>query len=793
MRIKRNFKTNMMLFSAALVLLVLLIQLLFTQFFSKMYYISYNKKAVENLFREIQSDYTDDIYDIYNSIEKAVDINNLSILIFNERELIFSNRNTSIPGLTWSFIEMGPSEWKKFSENPVAFFGKSKDESSENIILTGKFMYQNSERYVVIESPIESIDSSIAVLTRVNLMISGGVLLLAIIAAYIMARHFSEPIENAEKVADNVANLDFSMRADENVSVMELANLATSINLMSDNLKQLIGDLTAANTQLKKDISHQRRLDKMRREFISNVSHELKTPLFLLLMYSENLKNNAESIDKDYYLDTIIEEVHRMDKMVKGLLNISLIENNLADMNMAEVDLSTLATSLLLKTEVMFDRHKLSYHIDEGLLVLGDNTYLENAMNNFLINAKSHTAENDRIYVSLRRDGDGVLFDVYNQGKSIAEEEIDRIWESFYRADKARVRTNENHSGLGLYIVKTIVEAHGGNCGVENVADGVRFWLRLNLDHSEVMRIQLTQDSILYADEAFTNEAGQVKKDGVVNVNAVLLSEDRKHIYKTPKGFLNAKKADSVLWKTKIIDHRGNHQNYPENSIPAFENSLSEGVEADIRLTSDRYWVVIHDDTLDRTTNGNGRVENSSIADLQKATLISKDEKEAKEQVSLHIPVLDEFIRICHAQNKTPFIEIKPLPGKVIASDYDQLATSLRRYDLENRAVIISFYEDHLIEMRKRLKNVNVLWLVKHLADKGLEKMKELGDYSGINVNWQDEQLSAEKIKAIQEEGLLVGVWTVPEAEIDRFKNWNVDFITTDDGTALAQLTENDS
>ncbi|HEY8436120.1 MAG TPA: HAMP domain-containing sensor histidine kinase, partial [Haloplasmataceae bacterium] len=354
--------------------------------------------------------------------------------------------------------------------------------NSENIILTGKFEYDDGWRYVRITTSVEAIEASIAALTKVNTFIAVLVLVIGIIGSYIFARRFSRPIQKIQDVARNVALLNFEARADENLSTSELRDLSVSINAMSNKLKSLISDLQASNEKLQADVDYQKRLDRMRREFVANVSHELKTPLHLILMYSENLKNNIENIDKDYYCDTIIEETKRLNDMVKSLLDLSAIENGLTKMYMEELDLSDFAECTVSKMTVLFEGLSTNVGIEKGISVVGDGKYLEQAMKNFIVNAVSHTPVGGSISVELKQWDGKAVFSVFNEGSPIAEADIPQIWESFYKTDKARVRTDENHSGLGLYVVKTIIEAHGGEYGVRNAENGVEFWFSLPIE-----------------------------------------------------------------------------------------------------------------------------------------------------------------------------------------------------------------------------------------------------------------------------------------------------------------------
>jgi signal transduction histidine kinase len=308
------------------------------------------------------------------------------------------------------------------------------------------------------------------------------------------ARNFSRPIQNITEVARNVALMNFKVRAEENLSTTELRDLSYSINLMADNLKKLISDLQTSNEKLQADFDKQIRLDKMRREFVANVSHELKSPLHLLLMYTENLKNNVDNIDKDYYCNTIIEETNRLNDMVKSLLDLSAIENGLEKMRKETLNLSELSENVISKSNLLFQKATVSASIEKDIFVEGDSRYMEQVIKNYFANAVAHTPENGRILITLMQKENDAIFSVFNEGSTIAEEDILHIWESFYKTDKARTREDETHVGLGLYIVKSIMQAHGGDYGVKNIdpqsaiADSKSFLERANgeaVDKSE--------------------------------------------------------------------------------------------------------------------------------------------------------------------------------------------------------------------------------------------------------------------------------------------------------------------
>lgn len=364
----------------------------------------------------------------------------------------------------------------QFSEEPEIYNIDS--ENRPTLRLLGKFDYEDNELFVSITLPVESIESSVDIFISTSAIISLVVFGASIILSIIVGNGLSKPIKEIEKITFDLSNLDFSNSINENLSTTELASLSKSINHMSLQLKNVISELNEANEKLQEDVDNQKKLEAMRREFVANVSHEMKTPLTLLQMYSENLKNNIDTVDKEYYCDTIIEETEYLNKMVRSMLDISAIESGIATLVYEKFSLTDLVYQLIDRMQLLIKDVELFVDIEDNIIVFGDANYLEQAMKNYITNALAHTDFNKKIEIKLYEE-ELVHFSVYNEGKKIDENEIDHIWESFYKSDKARVRNIEGNSGLGLNIVKTIVEKHDGFCYCENYLDGVVFLLEL--------------------------------------------------------------------------------------------------------------------------------------------------------------------------------------------------------------------------------------------------------------------------------------------------------------------------
>lgn len=324
----------------------------------------------------------------------------------------------------------------------------------------------------------------------VFLMISAFVsLIVCLLFGSALSGRFTKPLTEMTEVANSVAQLNFSKKFTGTTATGEIAQLGQSINQMSDYLDHAITDLKEMNDRLEAEIRQKQTIDDMRKEFIINISHELKTPIALIQGYAEGLRigiNESEE-DKNYYCDIIIDEAHRMNRLVLQLLNLSKIELGNTIPIYSDVDLYELTESVVSKTRVMWQEKSL--HLDlSGIgdeVVRADYDLLEQAVTNYMTNAIDHTPEGGTITLSSGADQNHYLFRVRNQGSQLAPEEMEKIWDKFYKLDKARTRVSGGGSGIGLSIVRAIMTAHHGGCGVQNVDDGVEFYLSLPKHPSE--------------------------------------------------------------------------------------------------------------------------------------------------------------------------------------------------------------------------------------------------------------------------------------------------------------------
>jgi two-component system, OmpR family, sensor histidine kinase VanS len=321
------------------------------------------------------------------------------------------------------------------------------------------------------------------------LLITGFIFILAGCSwAFFFAKSFTRPILNLNRIAQGMALLDFSQKASIDRSD-EIGELGQSINNLSDQLDSTISELHQKNRQLLADVEKERKLDKMRKDFISSVSHELKTPLSLILGYAEGLKENVvqDQQGKDYYCTVIMEEAEKMDRLVHDLLNLSQIESGFFQLNQETFNLSALLDELIQKYQPLLSEKSISLELQYSadIIAYGDLLRVEQILSNYLNNAIDHTDGAKKIILSIdvADDPGHVRISVYNSGRPIPKDSLEKIWASFYKVDKARTRELGGH-GLGLSIVRAIQELHGNRYGVENLDSGVRFWFDLDATKS---------------------------------------------------------------------------------------------------------------------------------------------------------------------------------------------------------------------------------------------------------------------------------------------------------------------
>lgn len=340
---------------------------------------------------------------------------------------------------------------------------------------------------VFIRTNYNNIMESVEIANRFFMYVGVVALVLGSLIMYLIGVNFTKPIKKLSEITKEISELNFDIKYEERRED-EIGDLGHSVNILSEKLEAAISDLKSANNTLKSDIRQKEREDELRKEFLSNITHEFKTPIALIQGYAEGLKDNVNEApeDKDFYCDVIIDEASRMNLMVKKLLSLNQIELGMNKPEFERFDLVALIKSVVTSMDMLFknDGIDCSFVNPGSIYVWADEFLIEEVLINYITNAMNHVLKNEEgkkmISVKPELSKDKVKVSVFNTGKPIPNEDLARIWDKFYKVDKARTR-EYGGSGIGLSIVKAIMESLNSGYGVKNWDNGVEFWFELDI------------------------------------------------------------------------------------------------------------------------------------------------------------------------------------------------------------------------------------------------------------------------------------------------------------------------
>ena len=335
----------------------------------------------------------------------------------------------------------------------------------------------------LLRSPLDGIKESAKISNRFLLSIGSILILLSVVSVWYFSRRLTAPILELAALSEQMADLDFNAKYTSGGSD-EIGELGANFNRMSEKLESTISELKGANNRLKEDIEQKEQLEKMRNDFLGNVSHELKTPIALIQGYAEGLKegvsDDAES--REFYCDVIMDEAAKMNQMVKNLLTLNQLEFGDKDIVFQRFNLTALVQGILKSMEILSEQEEIRviFRQEEPVYVWADEFKVEQVVRNYVSNAFHHAGSEKIVEIKIQSDGGKARVTVFNTGKPIAEEDLEHIWDKFYKADKAHSR-EYGGNGIGLSIVKAIMESFHEKYGVNNYDNGVEFWFELDV------------------------------------------------------------------------------------------------------------------------------------------------------------------------------------------------------------------------------------------------------------------------------------------------------------------------
>ena len=352
--------------------------------------------------------------------------------------------------------------------------------NSDFLVLVGKL---NDDSFIYLRSPLAFVKESISISNSFLLIIIIILLCCSSIFSYFISRSFTHPIRELNEITKKMSNLDFSEKY-KVITNDEIGMLGNSINSLSESLENKIQELRKANIELEKDIEETSKISEMRSQFISDVSHELKTPIALIQGYAEGLADNVvtDEESRKYYVDVILDEANKMGELTRGLLDLTNLEYGKNELHIQEFDISNLISSIVKTNELILNEKNISLEFDDSkhFEVEADMFRIEQVVTNYMNNAIKNIDGDKKIKILIEeKDNDLIRVNIMNTGKNISEEDIERVWVRFYKVDNSRTRT-AGGSGIGLSLVRAIMVQHGNDCGVNNTEDGVNFWFEVN-------------------------------------------------------------------------------------------------------------------------------------------------------------------------------------------------------------------------------------------------------------------------------------------------------------------------
>ncbi len=485
----KSVRVRLFLTLCFVVVVIILFLILINNIVLESYYMYSKENTLKTVCSRINNYYNNPSLsiDISSELEKIAVNNNFDILIKTSRNtnIYTSNKDflTTLDEIQSLMNNNTEQDNIIYSQEKVVIRKFEEKESGITYILLSAILDNGYLLYI--RMPVASIVESVKISNNFLILMGGFTILVSAIVASFISKKFTEPILELNDIAKNMCKLDFSKKYRITDADNEINDLGKSINTMSDKLENTIEQLKQNNMELEKDVEEKSKIDEMRKQFISDVSHELKTPIALIQGYAEGLVENVNKDEesKKFYAEVILDESNKMDKLVKQLLELMKLEYGKREFNNEKFDISELIMEVIKRSKVMLEEQniKVIFNNKKQVLVYADEFYIEQVVTNYFTNAIKHAEEvngKKLIKINIINKKDKVRISVFNTGKNIDAENLNRIWKRFYKVDTSRNR-EKGGTGIGLALVKAIMNNYGNDYGVENQKDGVEFYFEL--------------------------------------------------------------------------------------------------------------------------------------------------------------------------------------------------------------------------------------------------------------------------------------------------------------------------
>lgn len=485
---KHSLKKQMSVIFIGLIAFIVVMIFIVNSSFLERYYQKNKETELMNFYTEVENALIDaNISEsgVQETLGYTAEKMNVSAMVAEGNIIIFQtareDNNMLMIRLAGYLFEKNQKEGVLLAQGDNYEIRKVRDRMSQSDYME-MWGYVDDNHSFIIRTPLESIKESATLANQFLIYLGIVAILISIILVQFFAKRITDPILKLAELSKRMANLDFDAKY-VSTGEDEIGQLGENFNIMSETLKNTITELKNANVKLKQDIAQKEKLEDMRSEFLGNVSHELKTPIALIQGYAEGLKEgiNEDPESREFYCDVIMDEANKMNQMVKNLLTLNQLEFGQDDTLFERFDLTALICGVVQSCEILVQQAeaKISFVETEPVFVWADEFKTEQVIRNYVTNAIHHVDNEKRIEIKVIRNNDIVRISVFNSGTPIPEEDLDKLWDKFYKVDKAHTR-EYGGNGIGLSIVRAIMESFHQQYGVQNYDNGVEFWFELD-------------------------------------------------------------------------------------------------------------------------------------------------------------------------------------------------------------------------------------------------------------------------------------------------------------------------
>lgn len=367
-------------------------------------------------------------------------------------------------------------EIDEYKENNSPVFFEKSDDRYERIVLKTKVNNHGKIYYIFIE---ESLRTSDAVVDFTNSFLVKLIVIFIIVSGivvFILINRTTRSLRTLSDVAAKISEGDYSVRYNGKITNDEVGVLASNLNFMANTIAENVNDLKNYNFLLKEDNSRMSEYESMRKRVLTNVTHELKTPLAIISSQIEMMTVTKSDEKKKYYYESAMDEIDKMSKLISRLLNFSAGEKVIFENEKTEINLGEYIKNLCDKSITVIKSKNVKFkEMLEDCKIIASLEHIEHIFNNYLMNAIQYGAEGGLIEVCVKKQKDYCRLSVFNEGSSIDESESEKIWTDFYRVQTG-IAQDSKKVGIGLFIVKEISLINHDRCGFINRQGGVEFW-----------------------------------------------------------------------------------------------------------------------------------------------------------------------------------------------------------------------------------------------------------------------------------------------------------------------------